>query len=342
MPDQNEIYVLQRKPYLNVGQSLLLRAGIVIALIGIALAGHWFDRAGLKDNVDGEVSFSDVVYFTTVTITTVGYGDIVPVTDRARLFDTLVVTPIRVFVWLIFLGTAYNFLIRHTWERMRTAMMRANLKDHTIVCGYGAGGEFAVQELLRQGAKPEQIVVIDPLEDRVAAATDLGVSAICGDATLNAVLKAAKIDTARSVLVSTSKDDATALVVLSARQLNANVAISASVRARENEDLLHQAGATIVINPVSFGGHLLARSASEHEVVVYLRDLASAEGRVLLRERQATLEDVGVALKEIGTGVGLRLLREGKMIGFWEADANKIEANDTIVEIIQVNGANTS
>lgn len=61
--------------------SLLWRVGLVIALIGIALAGHWFDRAGLRDNIDGHISFADVLYFTMITITTVGYGDIVPVTE---------------------------------------------------------------------------------------------------------------------------------------------------------------------------------------------------------------------------------------------------------------------
>ena len=94
--------------------TLLARIAAALALVGIALAGHWFDRDGLRDNVDGVVSFLDVVYLTMITVTTVGYGDIVPVTDRARMFDTFVVTPVRVFVWLIFLGSAYSFLLRNT------------------------------------------------------------------------------------------------------------------------------------------------------------------------------------------------------------------------------------
>src|SRR3546814_4159280 len=84
----------------------------LLALIGTAIAIHWFDRGGLVDQVDGHISFGDVLYFTMITITTVGYGDIVPVTPRARMFDTIAVTPIRLFVWLIFLGTAYDFIDR--------------------------------------------------------------------------------------------------------------------------------------------------------------------------------------------------------------------------------------
>jgi hypothetical protein len=87
-------------PWVSLGWRLLL----ALALIGLALAVHWFDRDGLKDNVDGTISFIDVLYFTMITVTTVGYGDIVPVTEQARLFDTFLLTPIRLFVWLLFSG----------------------------------------------------------------------------------------------------------------------------------------------------------------------------------------------------------------------------------------------
>lgn len=336
MLNSDKFFALQRRSKLNIWQSLLVRAAIVMLLLGIALAGHWIDRDGLRDNVDGSVSFTDIVYFTTVTITTVGYGDIVPVTDRARMFDALIVTPVRIFVWLIFLGTAYNFFLRHTWERISTAMTGKKLNQHTIVCGFGAGGEFAVRELLQHGDLARQIVVIDPLAERVAAAIALGVFAIQADATSNEALAAANIATAKSLLISTSKDDTTALVVLSARQLNSKISISASVRSQENQDLLYQAGANIVINPVSFGGQLLARSASEQEAVVYLSDLVSAGGRVLLKERKANGDDFGKPLRSIGTGIGLRLIRDGRPIGFWEEGLNLVADGDVIIEIVSV------
>jgi voltage-gated potassium channel len=94
----------QRRARLTGWQSLGLRALLVLALFAIALGGHWIDREGLVDNSDGHISFTDVLYFTTITVATVGYGDIVPVTTSARMFDTFVVTPVRLFVYLIFLG----------------------------------------------------------------------------------------------------------------------------------------------------------------------------------------------------------------------------------------------
>ena len=86
--------------------TLLLRAGFVLLLVASVFLVFLLDRDGLRDQIDGNVSVTDVIYFTMVTITTVGYGDIVPVSDQARLIDAFFVTPVRIFVWLTFLGTA--------------------------------------------------------------------------------------------------------------------------------------------------------------------------------------------------------------------------------------------
>ncbi|MDC7683716.1 potassium channel family protein [Asticcacaulis sp. BYS171W] len=326
---------LNRKGKLPIWQSLVLRAVLVFLLIGIALIGHLSDREGLRDNTDGEVSFVDVVYFTAVTVSTVGYGDIVPVTDKARLFDTFVVTPIRLFIWLIFLGTAYSFVVKSTWERIRTHMIRKGLKGHIIVYGYGASGEAAVNELLRQNMLPERIVVVDYNGDRIAAALERGVTTIDCDATHNSTQAAANIDTAQAVIVSTGRDDTTALVVLSARAMNPHVSISATVRAVENESLIRQAGADHIINPVSFGGHLLARAAEGRHVVDYISDLASADGKVVMRDRVVTSAEVGKPLSAITTGLGVRICRGDHQIGYWEPEAQALRAGDVIVEIAQ-------
>jgi voltage-gated potassium channel len=325
--------VLKRKPKMNVWQSLWVRALLACFFVGIAMGGHLLDREGLKDNIDGHVSVSDVIYFTAITVTTVGYGDIVPVSDQARMFDTFVVTPVRLFIWVIFLGTAYTLVLKSTWEQFRTHMIRKSLKDHIIIYGYGATGESVVDELLRQGELCETIVVVDQSEHRITAAIERGVTGIVGDATINATQAAANITTARAVIISTHRDDSTVLIVLSARQMNPTVSISASVRAAENEDLMRQAGANNVINPVSMGGHLLARASEGRHVVEYIADLASADGRVVLREREITAAEAGMPLEDLTTGKGLRLCRDGKIHGYWEEEARALRAGDVIVEI---------
>lgn len=325
--------VLQRQSKVRIGHSLLIRAAIVIGLLGIALIGNWIHRDGIKDTHDGVMSFMDVLYFTAVTTTTVGYGDVVPVSDSARFFDTVVVTPIRIFIWLIFLGSAYTFLLQHTWEKARSKMIQKELTGHTIVAGFGAGGEFAVEELLSSGRDPSQIVVIEMDRARVQAALTHKVIAIEGDATSNKVLEAARIETADALLVSTSRDDAAALIVLSARHLNAQIPISVTVRARDNEDLMYQAGADFVINPIGLGGQILARSSDSKAAVEYLKDLTTAGGTVIMRQRQVTSDEIGAPLHSIKTGFGMQIVRDGRTIGFWETDRTTLQHGDIVVEI---------
>jgi voltage-gated potassium channel len=249
------------------------------------------------------------------------------------MFDTFVVTPVRLFIWIIFFGTAYTLALKSTWEQIRTRMIRKGLKDHIIVYGYGSTGEAAVGELLRQGVKAQSIVVVDHNTDRISQAIQCGVTGIEGDATYNATQDAAGIQTARAVMVATHRDDSTVLIVLSARQMNAKVPISATVRATENEDLIRQAGADNIINPVSMGGHLLARASEGRHVAECIADLASADGQVVMRERPVAASEIGKPLGEITTGMGLRISRGTHIHGYWERAAQSLKAGDVIVEI---------
>lgn len=325
---------LQRPDIMGPGASLGLRVLLALALIGIVLAGHWFDRDGLRDNVDNEVSFIDVVYFTVITVATVGYGDIVPVTDQARLFDTFIVTPVRLFVWLIFLGTAYDFVFRRLWDGWRMQNIQRHLNGHCIVCGYGSSGEATVAELCRGGTDPLQIVVIDSNADRVAKAVACGTTGLVGDASHNEVLSAARVETAATVLVCTGRDDSAALVVLSARKLSPDAHIAAIVKSAENDALMEQAGANVVVNPVELGGHLLARATASANVVDYVTDLVTNSGRVCLQERAVTPAEVGRPLADVVTGLGVRIQRDGAPIGFWEPAAKSLRSGDIIVEIV--------
>jgi voltage-gated potassium channel len=326
-----------RRSRLPVWAELGVRVAAALLLIGVALAGHWFDRTGLRDNTDGAVSFLDVVYFTMITVTTVGYGDIVPVTDRARMFDTFVVTPVRVFVWLIFLGSAYSFILRNTWERWRMAAVQRRLTDHTIICGYGAMGAEAAAELCRRGCAAGEIVVVDPSEAAVAAATELGLATVRGDATHNVVLEAAGITRARALIVAPSRDDTAILIALTARRLAPDVPVTLSIQEAENEVLARDAGAKVIVNPVSFAGQLLAGSSVGPHIPDYVADLVTQRGRIALRERVVTAQEVGRTLAELTTGQGLRIYRGGDAIGCTGAAA-VLRDGDTIIEIVTQEG----
>lgn len=333
-PAPEKLLTLRRRSGTPAWLSLVFRVVLAFALIAVALAGHWFDRDGLRDNIDGSISFVDVLYFTMITITTVGYGDIVPVTEQARMFDTFVVTPVRLFVWLIFLGSAYEFLFKHVWEKWRMSMIQSKLRGHIVVAGYGTSGAEAVGELIRRGTTPAEIVVIDQRGASLAAAGDIGANIIDGDATRNATLEAVQVARARAILVSAGRDDTSILIVLTARRLAPNVPISVVIRSEDNEALARQAGADTVINPASFAGMLLAGSTHGPHIADYMADLANAGGQVSLRERMVTPEEIGKPLAAITSGLGLRIYRSGKYHGFWETAVTRLEPRDLIVEVV--------
>jgi len=333
-PSDDRDLRLHRRSKTPAWVSLTWRIALAFGLIGIALAVHWFDRGGLRDNVDGGISFPDVLYFTMITVTTVGYGDIVPVTERARMFDTFVVTPVRLFVWLIFLGTAYDFVFRRVWEKWRMRVIQQKLSGHVVVCGYGNSGGEAVRELMRRGRPPEQIVVVDLDETALAEAAACGATVLAGDATRNVTLEAVRVARASAIIVSAGRDDTSILVVLTARGLAPGVPISVVVRADDNEPLARQAGANTVINPANFAGLLLAGSTAGSHTADYLADLAAAGGRVSLIERQVAPGEIGHPLAALTTGLGVRIHRGGECIGFWEPAAGQLRSGDTIVEIV--------
>ncbi len=326
--------ILRQSSPLPVWASILWRVIAVLTLVGIAVAVHWFDRDGLRDNYDGQVSFADVIYFTMISITTTGYGDIAPVTERARLFDALIVTPIRVFVVLLFIGTTYQFVLRRSWERWRMAFLQDKLTDHIVVAGFGQTGSEAVDELIARGENPRAIVVIDPSQAQLDRAGKLGCIVLQADATRDTALADVRIATARAMIVATGRDDTSVLVTLTARHLAPDLPISVIVKAADNQFPARAAGATTVINPVSFAGLLLAGSCRGPHIADYMLDLASIGGPVALAERAVRPEEIGKPLSAIATGLGVRVYRADGKYRFDAPEVRELREGDTIVEIV--------
>ena len=326
---------LRRQVRIPVWGDLGIRTGLAFGLIALVVAIHWFDRDGLKDNHDNVISFLDVVYFTMISITTTGFGDIAPISDRARLIEAVIVTPVRIAVLFIFVGAAYDFVIKRSWEKFRMARIQEQLTDHVVVLGFGVSGSQSVGELIERGVDPRCIVVIDPSEERLTEAEKLGVNVMAADATRDETLKSVRIAEAQSVLVSAGRDDTSILMVLTVRHLAPKVPISVVVRAEDNELLARQAGANNVINPVRFTGLLLAGSVKGAHIADYLADLASVGGRVQLVEREVTEAECGKSIKQLESGgTGLRVYRNGRAIGFWEDECQMLQPGDVVVEIV--------
>ncbi len=314
-------------------RTLLIRLGMVVFLFGMLIGVLWLDREGLKDQSDGHMSFPDVVYFTMVTVTTVGYGDIVPVTSRARMIDALVVTPVRIFIWILFLGTAYQLALRQFTEVFRMAKLQSNLDQHVVVCGFGHTGYSAVKELLAKGTNAESIVVIDPLDDRVRTAVELGVVALKGDATQEGLLQhGAFLSCAKAVIIAAGRDDSNALILLTVRNLNTHCRVIVSAKEEENVKLFRQGGAQTIISPATYGGYMLAAAVDQQYLADYLEDFLTVGGQVNIVEQTVKDADVGKTASDLQPDVLLRVYRQGTILSPWEfQDGQRLESGDVML-----------
>jgi voltage-gated potassium channel len=277
--------------------ALLRRIGLAIALILFVAIVLWWDRDGLRDNTHPgrPLGFVDVFYFTVVSLTTVGYGDIAPVTDLARLINAVLLTPVRIFLWVLFLGTAYELTLLRLRFREERQMkdLHARLHDHVVVCGYGVKGRAIVSELLAHGLSREQIVAIDADEEAVAAAAKAGLVALRGDASREELLHAAAVEKAAYVLAAPNRDDACVLICLTVRSLAPSVHLVAAAREEENVKLLYGAGANLVVTPSVSGGRLMASVVQQHAVPYFLEDLLSFGEGLAMQERTVRADEAG-------------------------------------------------
>ena len=231
----------------------VIAAAWLIAIVVFGIAEHLIDSDSFETVWDG-------MWWATQTVTTVGYGDIVPVSERARLVDAFFLTPIRLFIWLIFLGTAVDLVFKRSWERWRMKQIQNNLCGHVVVAGFGRTGSKVARQLIAEGLEAERIVAIDCSEEACAAARAMGAAAVQGDASDNDVLAAVHVERASALITSAGRDDTSILIILTARSLAPKLPISVSINAEDNEDIARHAGASTVINPITVSARMLAEA----------------------------------------------------------------------------------
>lgn len=243
----------------------------------VALAGvQGYGTAGayiLREDFEGIENVLDAFYFTIVTATTVGYGDVYATGPEARLFATSVV----VFGAASFavalgslLGPAIEARLSHALGTMTDSELEL-LEDHVVVLGYGELTEPILAELREND---RNFVVVTDDQTRSSALIDRDVKTIAADPSDEEPMRRARLADARAVVVATNEDAEDALAILTARQLRPDVRIVAAATDRENVAKLRRAGADAVISPASIGGHLLVKSAlGEDDVETYAERL---------------------------------------------------------------------
>ncbi|MCW2678174.1 MAG: transport system, NAD-binding component [Modestobacter sp.] len=312
----------------QVWRRVVVAALVLVACVLIVYVG----RDGYIDNNGGEISVLDATYYATVSLSTTGYGDIVPVTPGARLINILLITPLRILFLLILIGTTLEALTASSREEFRIRRWRSHVRQHVIVCGYGTKGRSAIRALMSNGTPAGQIVVVDSDPRAIEEASSAGFTGVLGDAGRTEVLGRASVEKARAVIVAADRDDAAVLITLTVRQLNPGVPITASVREEENASLLRQSGADSVITSSATSGRLMGLSTDSPRVVAVVEDLLTAGHGLDLVQRQVTQSEVGLGPRQLHDMV-LSVTRGGRSLRFDDPLIGTLQSEDLLVVV---------
>jgi voltage-gated potassium channel len=280
----------------------------------------------------------DAFYMTLITMTTVGYAEIHPLSHAGRVFNSFLIA-FGVTTIFIAIGAMTQTIVEREFGeaigKRRNKRMIDNLKDHYIICGFGRVGRGAAAELQHAGVP---FVVVDSSPDRVERAIFAGMLAVAADATHDETLRQVGIERARGLVTALATDAENLFVLLSAKGLNPRIYAAARAAEEGAEAKMRRAGADAVFAPYSLTGHRLAQSLLRPHVVQFL-DLTADIGMDIAIEQARvaeTSEMVGKSIQEmqLGRDVGVIVMAirraDGKMIFNPTADS-AMHAGDFLI-----------
>ncbi len=313
---------------------LLRRVVLAFALLMASTLLVWLDRESYRDNTaeDG-VSFLDALYYSTVTVTTTGYGDITPIAVHARLLNVMLITPLRIAFLVLLVGTTIEVLANQGSRAIRDSLWRRKMRNHAVIIGYGAKGRSACNTLRRQGFPAEKILIIDQAQRAIDDANRDGIASFLGDATRRDLLRRAEVPKAKRIIVCLDRDDAAILTTLTVRQLNPTAGVVVSVRERENVQLVRQSGASSVVTSSETVGRLLGLSAIGPELGTIMQDMLTGAEGLEVHQRLAAAEEAGQPPSAVVGERVIGIIRNGTLRRFYDQTATKIELGDELIVV---------
>ena len=317
-----------RSPWWELGRRVLFALGILLFVVVVV----YLDRDGYGDAVDGEVDLLDAIYYTTVTLSTTGYGDIAPVSEQARTVNAFVITPARIAFLVLLIGTTLEVLATQGREMFRVARWRKHMDHHVVVIGYGTKGRSATHTLVQNGLRVESLVVVDPNPAALADAHEDGLAVVTGDATNRQVLRRAGVQRANQVIITTDRDDSAVLATLTVRQLNPNAYIVAAVREQDNVPLVRQSGADAVVTSSEAVGRLLGLSSLSPTLGEVMEDLLTYGAGLEVAERELLVSEVGKPPQSLPDQV-IAVVRDEKVYRYYDPVVTQLARGDRLIVV---------
>jgi voltage-gated potassium channel len=317
---------------------LLLIASAMVATLAVGTTGFvWIEHYPVFD----------AFYMTLITVTTVGYQEVHPLSQAGRLFNSFVIL-FGVIIMLLAIGamtqTIIDLELNQFFGKRRIKNMIDKLEGHVILCGYGRVGRGAAEELLRTGAT---FVVVDNNEDRVERAIKSGMLAVHADASRDETLRDVGVVRANGLIATLASDADNLFLILSAKSLNAELVLSARISEESSEQKMRRAGADYVFAPYNTTGHRMAQALLKPHVQQFI-DFTTRQNigldvgieQVLVTEKSAC---IGRSLAEMPirreTGVIVLAIRKasGEMSFNPPAEA-RIDGGDHLIAMGEQDG----
>src|ERR1700683_1403574 len=228
---------------------IILGSGVVLIVSGGTLGFIWIDH----------YPPFDAFYMTLITISTVGYGEIHPLSFYGRIFNSFLIF-FGVTMMLLAVGGMTQVIIEleltQYFGKRRTRKMIDKREHHIMVCGFGRVGRGAARELQRAGVP---FLIVDKSEDRVEWAIRDGMLGVLADATDDETLRHAGVLRAKGLIATLQSDADNLFVILSAKALKPELQVSARVASEQSEKKMRLAGADYVFAPYDMTGNRMAQ-----------------------------------------------------------------------------------
>ena len=316
-------------------RNIIFATTMLALVVGLGTAGYMILE---------KWNFLDSLYMTVITISTVGFSEVNPVSNHGRILTmTVLVSGLGVLAYVV--GTLTRTLVEgqllEVMGRKKLERQIKKLKDHYIICGYGRVGRIVCEEIKK--SKPTPLVVIDTDSTLTPQIEEHGYLYFLGDATREECLLKAGILSAKGIATALDSEADNVYITLTARGLNPDLFILARAGRRGSEKKLERAGANRVVSPHQIGGFRMAQALLRPHVTEFIdfafTDLDTNLGMEEIPVRpNSKLSDISLVDSGIRQQFDLIIVAISKATGemlFNPASHTRIQIGDTLIALGQ-------